>query len=387
MVSRDAALREATRQNVLRVFAFKKPRGKQPGLLHPIPLGQRPFGTVHMDHVGPFITTAEGNKYILALVDNFTKFIVLYAVATTKAEPMLSCVEEFVKKYGLPRRFITDRGTCFTSDLFDGYCADQGIQLVLTSSRHPQANGQVERTHSVVMTMLIAHSDSPEKWDLALHEVQNNINNSESKVTNCTPFEMLHGYRPRFRLGKLRVFSKTSEDWTPPDELRSAVREQMELAKNNMKQAYDRRRHDNLHCTVGEIVVMKRATVSTGESTKLQERYRRPLIVTEVLPGDVYRVAQLKAGRKSRFATTAHISQLKSWRIERGQEEEPDEEEEEDQEEEPDEEEEGDQEEGQDDEEKGKDVGQGADKSQPYVAERSKREKRVPVRFEDYELN
>lgn len=58
----------------------KDPRGKRPGLLHSIPLGQRPFGTVHMDHVGPFITTAEGNKYILARVDNFTRFIVLYAV-------------------------------------------------------------------------------------------------------------------------------------------------------------------------------------------------------------------------------------------------------------------------------------------------------------------
>ena len=60
---------------------------------------------------------------------------------------------------------------------------------------------------------------------------------------------------------------------------------------------------------------MKRVPTATGESTKLQDRYRGPLVVVEVLPGDVYRVPELDQGKNSRFATTAHVSQLKSWRI------------------------------------------------------------------------
>jgi len=39
---------------------MRVPRGKRPGLLHPIPIGKRPFGTVHVDHVGPFITAPGG---------------------------------------------------------------------------------------------------------------------------------------------------------------------------------------------------------------------------------------------------------------------------------------------------------------------------------------
>ena len=35
----------------------KDPRGKRPGYLHPIPIGKRPFDTVHIDHVGLFMTT------------------------------------------------------------------------------------------------------------------------------------------------------------------------------------------------------------------------------------------------------------------------------------------------------------------------------------------
>lgn len=38
-------------------------------------------------------------------------------------------------------------------------------------------------------------------------------------------------------------------------------------------------------------------------------------MVTEVLSSDVYRVTELDATKNSRFATTAHVSQLKSWRL------------------------------------------------------------------------
>jgi len=51
------------------------PCGKRPGDLHPIPIGKRPFETVHVDPVGPFVTTTDVLKYILVLVDNFTKYV------------------------------------------------------------------------------------------------------------------------------------------------------------------------------------------------------------------------------------------------------------------------------------------------------------------------
>ncbi|UYV82245.1 hypothetical protein LAZ67_21001452 [Cordylochernes scorpioides] len=71
----------------------------------------------------------------------------------------------------------------------------------------------------------------------------------------------------------------------------------------------------------------------TGEPTKAQPKYRGPLIITEVLPSDTYRVTQLSERTGGRFyTTTAHISQLKSWHSEEDDsatEESPDEESEE----------------------------------------------------------
>lgn len=91
--------------------------------------------------------------------------------------------------------------------------------LVLASSRHPRANGQVERVHSVVMAALMTEGSEPDGWDQDLPRIQRYLNNSESKVTSRTPFELLHGYRPRFRLGTLRAVSKTADEWTMPEEL------------------------------------------------------------------------------------------------------------------------------------------------------------------------
>ncbi|KAF0713248.1 zinc finger MYM-type protein 1-like [Aphis craccivora] len=153
------------------------------------------------------------------------------------------------------------------------------------------------------------------EWAKMLPEVQRLLNNSETKVTGKTPLEKLHGYRPRFEQGVLLALSATKDDWSPPKELHAQVRENMELENTRRKTAYDIHRHDNKHNTVGEIVVIRPAPNCTGESTKMQDKYREPLVVTVVLSSDVNRVTELNTTKGSRFATTAHVSQLKSWKL------------------------------------------------------------------------
>jgi len=300
----------------LECLMTKKPRGKQPGVLHSIPPGRRPFEVVHGDHIGPFVTSTEGHRYILVLVDNLTKFVCLFAAMDTSTEGVLYAMEKFVNRYGLLKKLITGRGTCFTYlGWFENYCDERGISHILNSTRRPQANGQVERINSVILAMLMSRAGGEDQWDALLPKVQRQINNSESKVTRQTPFELLHGYRPRFELGRLRDLSTTAEEWICPSELWEDARDEVIKSKQKVKTAYDKHRHNQTKYVVGDVVVMTRVPVSKGESTKLQERYRGPLVVTEVLSNDIYRVAQLAEDNRRHFATTAHVSQLKSWTI------------------------------------------------------------------------
>lgn len=82
----------------------------------------------------------------------------------------------------------------------------------------------------------------------------------------------------------------------------------LEQSKVGMKAEYNWHRHDNTKHELDEILVMSTVSTHTGQSTKYQNKYRGPLTVTEILPGDVYRVVQLQEYQKRQFTTPAHIT-------------------------------------------------------------------------------
>jgi len=87
------------------------------------------------------------------------------------------------------------------------------------------------------MAVLLSIGMEPDGWADVLPEVQRVINNSESKTTTTTSFEMLHGYRPRFHQEALRELSTTVENCMPSEELRTAARTDVSIEK--MKSSYD----------------------------------------------------------------------------------------------------------------------------------------------------
>ena len=294
---------------------LKIPGGKQPGFLHPIPPGNKPFDTVHADYLGPFIRSTTGNRYLLVFIDDLTKFVELALTETTSAEELMSRTEELVLHYGTPRRLICDRGTCFTSKLFEDYCEKRGIQLVLNSSRHPRANGQVERVNRTVLPVIQARieNDEEETWDCDMLEVQRDLNTAFNKTTGKSPFELLYGYRPNFQGPLRRLNEREGEDRGDPENIRQAARQKILDAHEKWKRYHDKKRARAPTYSVGEVVYMRRAPKQTGESTKLQAKYRGPLVVTDVLPADTYRVCQLERSDGRTLMTTAHVSALKSF--------------------------------------------------------------------------
>lgn len=66
-------------------FYSKKAGGKKPGELHPIEKVPEPMHTLHVDHFRPFVKSTLGNSYLIVIIDAFTKFVFLKAVANTKA--------------------------------------------------------------------------------------------------------------------------------------------------------------------------------------------------------------------------------------------------------------------------------------------------------------
>lgn len=81
-------------RNCFKCLIGKSDTGRKPGLLHSIPKGETPLKVVHVDHLGPFVKSIEGNQYVIALQDGFTKYCFLEAaVAETNTKGILKQVE------------------------------------------------------------------------------------------------------------------------------------------------------------------------------------------------------------------------------------------------------------------------------------------------------
>ncbi|KAK8775719.1 hypothetical protein V5799_030936, partial [Amblyomma americanum] len=269
-------MRNYVRKHISQCFECiynKVPAGRREGLLHPIPPGKRPFEVIHMDHMGPFVPSKKRNQYLLVFIDNLTRFVRLIATRDTSTKHVLRALEEFVLERGLPRTVISDRGSCFTSRAFAEFCTARCIRHVLNSTRHPQANGLVERVNRTVLPVIATSMSDPKQrdWDEKLSKAERDINNAVNKTSGKTPFEMLYGYQPEFHSTALRrIVGSDEAQWENPEELRTRVRQRIIAEQEKSKAAYDRRHFPARLYDVGDIVFMTKAPEQTGKPTKAQ---------------------------------------------------------------------------------------------------------------------
>lgn len=150
----------------------KRPGGTPEGRLHVSETVPIPFRTVHIDHLGPFPKSGRGNIHVIGIADQFSKYVMVKAVQSTKTQPVLIMLREVSSIFGLPTRIISDRGTAFTSRAFTDYCDANNIQHIQNAVRTPRANGQIERINQSIGMFLRTTTNDARKWDVRLKELQ-----------------------------------------------------------------------------------------------------------------------------------------------------------------------------------------------------------------------
>lgn len=302
-------------RNCLECILAKGKSGRGEGELHPIEPGRRPFETIQVDHLGPFVSTNKNNKYLLVIMDNLTRFVKLKPVKNVEARTTVKMIEEFVMQFGAPERIISDRGTAFTGEAFKEMIQRHGIKHILISARHPQANGLVERMNRTILPLLRSSvNEEHDDWDQHIPSLERDINISVSAATGKAPFEAVFGYFPRFGEGVMRELTISNEVYRDPSLIQNEICENIKTCQEKMKARYDRNRCLDVKYDVGDIVFIKSNVVATGTSTKLQSKYKGPMVITRVLAGDTYQVEYLNKSRRQAFKTNVNVSDLKLWR-------------------------------------------------------------------------
>lgn len=80
-------------QNCLKCIVYSAPARVNERNIHSIPKKPIPFDTIHIDHLGPLPALKSKRKYLLVVIDAFTKFVKLYPVNSTSTKEVVESLK------------------------------------------------------------------------------------------------------------------------------------------------------------------------------------------------------------------------------------------------------------------------------------------------------
>ena len=115
-----------------------------------LPVPEKPWHTVTFDFIVKLPKTERGNDSICVFVDKLTKMVHFVACREEVSGKDFAelYVDQIWRLHGLSKEFITDRDTRFTSGFWKGVTELLGTRHVMSSSFHPQTDGQSEVSES-----------------------------------------------------------------------------------------------------------------------------------------------------------------------------------------------------------------------------------------------
>jgi len=158
--------------------------------------GSSPMRKLAADSIGPLPEDADGNKYILVIIDEFSKYVTLFPTKNVTAVEYAMSLVKHVAIFGVMEKVKTDRGTQFTAKVCEQLarllCYDHDYILPY----YPQANGIVERRNAEVMKHLRALSleeRAQSMWSTYLPVVQLILNSAHDFSIGRSPCSLIFG--------------------------------------------------------------------------------------------------------------------------------------------------------------------------------------------------
>jgi len=164
---KDDVQREINRCTACSRYRREKP--PRQGLLQDMRIGE-PMDRVGIDITGPHPASNSGFKYILTVIDHFSRWAEAFPIRNQEAVTVARVLcDQFISRFGCPRQILSDQGPCFESRLFQDLCRQLQIDKIRTSPYKPSTNGMVERFHKTLNSMLGKVVSARQKdWDVCL---------------------------------------------------------------------------------------------------------------------------------------------------------------------------------------------------------------------------
>ena len=300
------------------------------GLLQPLEIPKANWEHVSMDFVTNLPThTDRGYDAILVCVcklSKMTHFIPCWTDINSEETAKLFR-DNIWKLHGLPKKIITDRGSVFTGAFTQALMANWDMRQALSTSFHPQTDGQTERMNRVMEDTLRHYvSEAGEKyWDEYLAMAEFAVNNAYQASIGCSPFMAVYGQHPHTPVSlRIRDDVPSVQRFLQQHEARLAsARANLKKAQDRQKAYADRSRRD-VKYSRGDLVLLSSKNLHFPEAQcpKFMPKFIGPFRVIDLVgpkedgaedPREV-RAVKLDLPASYRIHPVFHVSLLKPFR-------------------------------------------------------------------------
>ena len=161
---------------------------------------ERRWRSIACDFIVKLPKTRNGFDCITTYIDRLSRRVHFIASRETDtafdaAKAFFSCI---FKLHGLPDSIVSDRDPKFTSNFWKSLMKLCGVELKMSTSRHPQTDGSSEIMNRMVENYLrIYFNYHQDNWDELLPGAEFAYNSAVTEDLGMSPFELDLGWIPK----------------------------------------------------------------------------------------------------------------------------------------------------------------------------------------------
>lgn len=222
---------------------------------------------VSLDYYGPLPTSTGGVKYLLVMVDNFSKYVKLYTLKRATTVTTINKLKAYINEVSKPEAVLTDNGTQFTSKRWVEALEEYGIKRKVTAIRNPCTNlaERINRQLGNMFRVFVGECHS--KWAKYVRLVEECINQTYHETIQTTPYEAQWQQKPIRAWTKYVDLPMFNQNTTDPKRIYLRIKEKGQkradrINRSNKLVSYD----------VGDMVLLK-TNPSSDLSSKIIQKF------------------------------------------------------------------------------------------------------------------
>jgi hypothetical protein len=154
------------------------------------------MSVINIDSIGPLPKDADGNEYVLTMIDTCTRYVEFFAIRDVAGPTARRALLEHVGRYGCPQHIQSDNGSQFVNELIAELVRLIGTEHVRTLAHSKEENAIVERANKETLrhlrAMVFAVGTNVD-WSMRLPLIARIMNATVHETIGITPASLLYG--------------------------------------------------------------------------------------------------------------------------------------------------------------------------------------------------